>query len=84
MAKRAISSPTEADVLAEQLAGAVHDPSIDRGHELVALRRREELARRYDLAAVPQHADQQFEPRPAVVAAQRQNGLRIEAEAVVV
>jgi type III secretion system FlhB-like substrate exporter len=34
-------------------------------------------------AAVAQHADQQFEARPPVVAAQRQNGLRVEPETVV-
>ena len=32
-------------VRAEQLAGAVHDPAIDRRHELIALRRGQEFAR---------------------------------------
>ena len=70
-------------VFAEQLAGAAHHPAIHRRHELVALRRGEKLARRNDFAAIAQHADQQLEARAAVVAAQRQNGLRIETEAVV-
>ena len=70
-------------VFAEQLAGAMHHPAIDRRHELVALRRGEKLAGRNHFAAVAQHADQQFEARPSVVAAQRQDGLRVEPEAVV-
>ena len=70
-------------VFAEQLAGAMHHPAIHRGHELVALRRREKFARRDDFAAVAQHADQHLEARTAVIAPQRQNGLRIETETVV-
>ena len=70
-------------VLAQQFAGTAHDPAIDGRHQLVALGRRQEFARRDDLAAVADHAQQQLEARPPVVAAQWQDRLRIQPEAVV-
>ena len=71
-------------MFAEQFAGAPYDPTIYGRHELVAFRRGEKFAGRNDFAAIAEHADQQLEPRPSVAAAQRQYGLRVEAEAIVV
>src|ERR1019366_180814 len=70
-------------VRAQQFAGAAHHPAVDSRHQLITLRRGEELARWYDFPALAQHADQQFESRPPIVAAQRKNRLGVEPEAVV-
>ena len=66
----------------QQLTGALHHPAVDSGHELIAFGRRQEFSRRNDFTAIAQHADQQLESWPSVVAAQRQNGLGVQSEAV--
>ena len=45
----------------EVLARLPHDPAVERGHQVEALRRRDELRRLHELPVLVAHAQQQFE-----------------------